>query len=224
MKHARYETSWRLWAARCLLVQNSLTSVSTTIGRFVSPTLVSARLVGRPSHLKARSSWTTDDVLDGAGTVERSRLVPPSLYRYEVCQKYSGHQVDSRAGHQGDRESPVHRDEHSERRANDRQRAVHAPRPRYERGMVCGHQPDTGRERHAHQHASGRNEGHSQRDTRRMACTDSQADDRGQGDDAENRDADDAEEDELDGWRSRSLLMCRLTSCRCRCQAGPKTA
>ena len=46
LKHARYETSWRLCAARCLLVQNSLTSVSTTIGRdFARPTLVTARAV-----------------------------------------------------------------------------------------------------------------------------------------------------------------------------------
>src|SRR5688500_14272997 len=57
LKHARYDTSCRLCAARCLLVQNSLTNVSTTMGRdFDRPTLVMARLVGRPFHRNARSS------------------------------------------------------------------------------------------------------------------------------------------------------------------------
>src|SRR5438046_739966 len=56
LKHARYDTSWRLLAARCLLVQNSLTSVSTTIGCFVRPTLVISCAVGRPFQVKPRSS------------------------------------------------------------------------------------------------------------------------------------------------------------------------
>src|SRR3954471_5192183 len=59
LKHARYDTSWRLFAARCLLVQNSLTSVSTMMGRFARPTLVIFLAVGRPFHLNARNSLTT---------------------------------------------------------------------------------------------------------------------------------------------------------------------
>src|SRR5688572_31633911 len=61
LKQARYETSCRLCAARCLLVQNSLTKVSTTIGRFFArPTLVTARLVRRSeehtSELQSQSN------------------------------------------------------------------------------------------------------------------------------------------------------------------------
>jgi hypothetical protein len=59
LKQARYDTSWRLFAARCLLVQNSLTSVSTTIGRLASPMLVTVCSVRRPFQLNARSSAAT---------------------------------------------------------------------------------------------------------------------------------------------------------------------
>src|SRR5688572_11172162 len=66
LKQARYETSWRLFAARCRLVQNSLTNVSTTIGLDLArPTLVIARVVGRPFHWKARSSRTISGRREG---------------------------------------------------------------------------------------------------------------------------------------------------------------
>src|SRR5215510_14165397 len=69
LKHARYDTSCRLLAARCRLVQNSLTSVSTTIGRRLArPTLVICFRVARPFQRNARSSRSTPGEADGEGS------------------------------------------------------------------------------------------------------------------------------------------------------------
>src|SRR5580765_6212275 len=87
LKHARYDTSCRLLAARCLLVQNSLTRVSTMMGRFARPTLVTALAVWRPFHLNARSSRRTAGVplggLAGTDRTEAARVTEP-IYRYEL--------------------------------------------------------------------------------------------------------------------------------------------
>src|SRR2546423_1752309 len=87
LKHARYDTSWRLLAARCLLVQNSLTRVSTMIGRRASPTLVTSLAVGRPFQWNARSSWSTAAAPEGVRTgrtTDAAARATELLYRYEL--------------------------------------------------------------------------------------------------------------------------------------------
>src|SRR5262245_22786180 len=89
LKQARYEISCRLLAARCLLVQNSLTSVSTTIGRFARPTLVTARAVGRPFQRKARSSCSTAGAAEGERSDRETDAVARGtepIYRYELLR------------------------------------------------------------------------------------------------------------------------------------------
>ena len=88
--------------------------------------LRSRETLGGVCRIDARGSWGSE--LYACANLPGT---PSELSIGRSVQKYSGRHINGGAGQQCGGKAPVHGDEDGERGANDGERAVHSPRPRY---------------------------------------------------------------------------------------------